>query len=134
MSNLELLQERMTRAVENPEAFYEILDPDVEWDISDTSSPMAGVYHGRDAVRDFYRRWASAFSDWNYEIERFIEHGDDIVAFIREHGHGRGSGVEVEMRRANVWTFRDGKVVRMRSFSTREAALEAAGLDPEGDV
>jgi ketosteroid isomerase-like protein len=34
------------------------------------------------------------------------------------------------MRRANVWTFEDGKVVRFRSFSSPEAALQAAGLDP----
>lgn len=131
MSNLELLRERMTRAVDDPDAFFEILDPDVEWDVTDTSSPMAGVYHGLEAVREFYRRWAGAFSDWNYEVERLIETGDQVVAFVREYGHGRGSGAEVEMRRANVWTFRDGKVVHYRSFSTREAALEAAGLDPD---
>jgi ketosteroid isomerase-like protein len=91
---------------------------------------MAGVYHGREAVRDFYRRWAGAFSDWGYDVERLIEAGDHIVALVREHGHGRGSGVEFEMRRANVWTFEQGKVVRFRSYSTREAALQAAGLDP----
>ena len=130
MRNVKLLRRHLNRAVEDPDAFFEMLDPAVEWDLSDTSSPMAGIYHGRDAVRDFYRRWAGAFSDWHFEIERFIDAGDDVVAFVREYGRGRGSGAEVEMRRANVWTFRDGKVIRMRSFSTREAALEAAGLDP----
>jgi ketosteroid isomerase-like protein len=129
MGNLELLRERLRVAVEDPERFYEILDPDVVWDMSDTPSPMAGIYRGRDAVRAFYRRWSSAFSDWNYEIERMVEAGDQIIVIVRERGHGRGSGAEVEMQRANVWTFRDGLVVLFRSFSSPETALQAAGLE-----
>ncbi|HEU0025263.1 MAG TPA: nuclear transport factor 2 family protein [Thermoleophilaceae bacterium] len=127
-SNLELLRERLGKAYSDPEAFFEILHPDVEWDIRDSSSPMAGLYHGREAVRDFYRRWAGAFSDWSYELDELIEGQDVVVAFVTERGHGRGSGVEVTMQRANVWTFRDGMVVRFQSFSNRPAALAAAGL------
>lgn len=131
MGNLEVLRERLGAAVEDPERFYELLDPDVVWDISDTPSPMAGIYRGRDEVRAFYRRWSSAFSDWNYDIERMIEAGDEVIVIVHEHGRGRGSGVEVGMRRANVWTFEDGKVVLFRSFSSPEAALQAAGLEPD---
>lgn len=65
MGNVELLRERLGRAVEDPEYFYAILDPDVVWDVSDTASPLAGIYRGIDQVRAFYRRWSSAFSDWN---------------------------------------------------------------------
>lgn len=131
MSNLELLRDRLSRSVTDPDSFFEILDPDVVWDLSDTPSPMAGVYRGRDAVRELYRRWAGAFSDWNFEIERLIEADDDVVVFVREHGHGRSSGIEVEMSRASVWTFTDGKVIRFRSFSSCADALEAAGLEPD---
>jgi ketosteroid isomerase-like protein len=127
-SNLELLRERLSNANSDPDAFFEIIDPEVEWDIRDSSSPMAGLYRGRDAVRDFYRRWAGAFSDWGYDIEEMVEGGDKVVVFVREHGHGRGSGAEVTMQRANVWTFRKGMVVRFESFSDRESALAAAGL------
>jgi ketosteroid isomerase-like protein len=131
VSNLELLRERLGVAVEDPERFYEILDPDVVWDVSDTVSPMAGIYRGRDQVRTFYNRWSSAFSDWNYEVERMIDGGEHIVVIVREHGRGRGSGVEVEMQRANVWTFENGKVVHFRSFSSPASALQAAGLEPD---
>jgi ketosteroid isomerase-like protein len=128
-SNAELLRDRMGRAYAEPDAFFEIVHPDVEWDIRDSSSPMAGLYRGRGAVRDFYRRWAGAFSDWSYELEELIDGGDLVVAFVRERGHGRGSGVEVTMQRASVWTFRDGMVVRFQSFGDRGAALDAAGLE-----
>ena len=131
VGNLELLRERLGGAVEDPESFYEILHPDVVWDMSDTPSPMAGIYRGKDEVRAFYRRWAGAFSNWTYDIERMIEAGEEVVVIVREHGHGRGSGVEVGMLRANIWTFEEGKVVLFRSFSSPEAALQAAGLEPD---
>ena len=130
MSNVELLREMLTKAVDDPDAYFGRLADDVVWDLRDTSSPEAGIYHGRDEVRDFYRRWSGAFSDWNFEIDRLVDAGEHVVAFVTEHGHGRGSGVEVEMQRANVTTFRDGEVVHFRSFSRREDALRAAGLDP----
>ena len=130
MTRGELLRHRVVNATEDPEPFYEMLAPDVEWDISDSDSPMAGVYHGREAVRDFYRRWTGAFSDWSSEIEDVFEKGDKVVFFALEHGHGRGSGVWVEMRRANVWTFSGDQVVRFKSFRDREAALRDAGIDP----
>jgi uncharacterized protein len=129
--NVELLREILGKAVDDPDAYFDLVAEDVEWDLRDTTSPMAGLYHGREAVRDLYRQWASAFSDWRFDIERLIDAGEHVVAFVTEHGHGRGSGVEVEMRRANVTTFRDGKVVRFRSFASRDDALRAAGLDPE---
>ena len=128
-SNLEVLKARMGKAYSDPDAFFEIVHPDVEWDISDSSSPMAGIYHGRDAVREFYRQWAGAFSDWSYDLDEMFEADDKVVAFVTERGHGRGSGAEVTMQRANVWTFRDGLVVRFQSFGDRHAALAAAGLE-----
>jgi ketosteroid isomerase-like protein len=128
-SHLELLKERMGKAYSDPDAFFEIVHPDVEWDIRDSSSPMAGLYHGREAVRDFYRQWAGAFSDWSYELDELFEREDKVVAFVTERGHGRGSGVEVTMQRANVWTFREGMIVRFQSFSDRNSALAAAGLE-----
>jgi hypothetical protein len=42
----------------------------------------------------------------------------------------RGRAVNHEVRRAHgqVWTFRDGRVARMRWFNGHRDALEAAGL------
>ena len=129
--NVELLRSILSKAVDDPAAYFELVDPDVEWDLRDTTSPMAGLYHGREAVRDLYRRWAGAFSDWRFDIERLIDAGEHVVAFVTERGHGRESGVEVQMKRANVTTFRDGRVVHFRSFSRREDALAEVGLPPD---
>jgi ketosteroid isomerase-like protein len=125
---VDLLRERLAHAYSEPDAFFEIVHPDVVWDIRDSASPLAGIYHGRAAVREFYRHWTGAFADWSYELEELIDAGDRVVALVRERGRGRGSGVEVAMERANVWTFRDGMIVHFQSFGDRGSAFAAAGL------
>ena len=43
-------------------------------------------------------------------------------------GRGRGSGVEVDSRFYEIYTLRDGKIVRVDEFAERSEALKAAGL------
>jgi ketosteroid isomerase-like protein len=43
-------------------------------------------------------------------------------------GHAKLSGVETDLTYAALYTFRDGKIARGCEYSTRDEALEAAGL------
>ncbi len=44
-------------------------------------------------------------------------------------GYGRGrDGMEVTARFTSLWTFRDGKIVRVTLYQERHEALEAVGL------
>jgi ketosteroid isomerase-like protein len=43
-------------------------------------------------------------------------------------GRGQESGLVLDMRIGQMWTFRDGKVIRYQTFPTWQQALEAAGL------
>jgi hypothetical protein len=47
---------------------------------------------------------------------------------------GLGSGVEVERQDGLVYGFRDGKIVRLDYYNSRQQALEAVGLGGVGDV
>ena len=112
---------------ENPEVLYELLDPDVELTLTDDDL-NSGPHHGRDGVRNYFRSWAGTWSEWHFRPERLVAIGDDQVAVdLHQRGRGRGSGVEVESRVAQLWTFRDGRVVRWEHFRTFEEALSAAG-------
>jgi ketosteroid isomerase-like protein len=102
------------------------LDPDVRLDQS--RFPDGGIYHGRAAFRDFYRRWFGTWDDLRITPERFFEAGDRVIAFITLEGRGKGSGTPVTLRAANVWTIRDGKVVELVGYLDRAEALEAVGL------
>ena len=51
-----------------------------------------------------------------------------MVALGVLHGHVRAAGMEIDSPHGQIWTFRDGQVVRMRWFNTHREALEAAGV------
>jgi ketosteroid isomerase-like protein len=66
----------------------------------------AGVFHGRDALRDALRELQEAFEELSFEAEKFIEAPDgEVVVFIRARGRGRGSRVEIDNRIAHLWTY-----------------------------
>jgi ketosteroid isomerase-like protein len=103
------------------------MDPEIEWDMSRTEVPDPGVYRGFDGLRTFQSSWDESWASVELEPQEFIEAGDQVVSVVRQLGRGRLSGAEVEQRFAQLWTLRDGKIVRMEMHPTREAALKAAG-------
>jgi ketosteroid isomerase-like protein len=112
---------------ENPEALYELLDPDVEFVIP-ALDLEAGEYRGHEAVRSYFRRWAGTWESWHFHPERLEALDDErVVVGLLQRARGKGSGVEIESRPGQVWTFRDGRVVRWENFASYEEALESAG-------
>jgi ketosteroid isomerase-like protein len=103
------------------------MDPEVEWDMSGVDVPDPGVYRGFDGLRSFQDSWDESWAAQELEPQEFIEAGDKVVSVVRQLGRGRLSGAEVEQRFAQLWTLRDGKIVRMEMHPTRDAALKAAG-------
>ena len=113
---------------DNPEALYELLDPDVEFVVAE-SDLEAGHYVGHAGVRRYFRTWAGTWESWHFHPERLIDAGDGrVVVDLYQWARGRGSGAEAEGRLGQVWTFRDGVVVRWENFNTPAEALEAVGL------
>jgi ketosteroid isomerase-like protein len=94
------------------------------------SPDLAGVYHGHEAVRAYWRRWLSAWSDLHFEIQDVVDAGDDVVLLIHNQRQwGKQSGIVTETPPyAMVFTFRGGKIVRCRMYPDQESALRAAGL------
>ena len=103
------------------------MDPEVEFDVTDRL-PDEGVFRGREAYRTFLERGFDIWAEFRIEVEELLDAGDAIVAFIHSIAVGDGSGAEVEERIAHVAWMRDGTPYRIKVFSDRERALEAAGL------
>jgi ketosteroid isomerase-like protein len=115
------------------ERAFELYDSEIEWDASGRAGLQpdnAGVYHGHEGVRAFWREWLSAWSDLQFDIEEVVDGGEEIVLLVRNQRQwGRHSGIETEVPPYGmVFTVRDGKVVRWRAFPDQQSALEAAGL------
>jgi ketosteroid isomerase-like protein len=82
-----------------------------------------------DATQAALREYFDTFEDFHVEIEELIDAGGGhVVATIRDGGRIKGSHAEVSNRYFHVWTFGDGKVVRLSVHTERRRALEAAGL------
>lgn len=95
----------------------ELLADDVRWHGGDPS--FLGACTNRGEALDFMRR-----AKKRGRVGRLvdvIDAGDQVVVVLSP-----AEGVE----RANVTTFRDGKVVEMVAHESRESALAAAGLAP----
>jgi ketosteroid isomerase-like protein len=114
------------------EKAFEVYDPEIEWDSSDASWLLdlgfEPLYRGHDQVRKALRSWLEAWKSIDYQPEELIDAGDDVLAFVRITALGRTSGVEVVYEHPQIWTVRNGKVVRMRVFGDRDEALRAVGL------
>lgn len=112
------------------EAVWDMASPEFVFDFSRRLIDPV-VLRGRDQARAFAERewqiWEGGHTGW--QPEELIDAGNKVLAFIRTSGRGKGSGVKVEARVWNVWTFRDGKLVEWTYFGDdRAAAFGAAGL------
>jgi len=83
---------------------------------------------GHDAVRESLARWKAEWHDYKVMPEEFVDSGDCVVVTVRLRGRGRGSGIEIGALFYDVYTVRDGKIVRMDQFTERRQAFEAVGL------
>ena len=107
----------------------DLLDPEVEWDSSELPAlDIRGVYRGVEAVRRFWREWLAAWETVQIEYE-LVDAGDSVVALIDQSMRGRSTGIDVPIGKyAQIYTFRDGRVVHWKLYMSQADALEAAGL------
>jgi ketosteroid isomerase-like protein len=108
------------------EALFDSAHPDFEMTLA--RGPEAGTHRGPEAVKALIEDQRAAFEVWRIKPEEFIEQDDQVVAFIALTLRPKASSAEFQIRIANLWTLRDGKLVSMHGFPEREKALEAAGI------
>jgi ketosteroid isomerase-like protein len=106
----------------------EIFDPEVEWVAPPHSLLASEEYRGYDGVRRFWTQFLAAWDEYGVQVEELIDAGDDrVVAVMRLSG--RTHELEVDEARSSLLTLRDGRIVRIEPFASRDGALEAAGLE-----
>ena len=116
------------------QSVFALYDPSIVWE-SGSIGPLelgGGPYHGHAGVRQFFRDWLESFGSYAAHATTFIDAGDDqvLVGYLVS-GRGRGSGVEVEMSRWNVYRLTNGLVTHVEIFDSKAEALEAVGLSEQ---
>jgi ketosteroid isomerase-like protein len=101
--------------------------PDVEMD--GRNLPDGRVHRGHQGILDHVTSWTNLWEDWRVEVDRCIDAGDGrVVVLTHERGRHKATGMELDALHAELYTVRNGQIVRWQGFSDRAEALEAAGL------
>lgn len=109
-------------------AFVTIFDPQIER-IEPAESPGAGTYHGLAAVTAHLSKARGTWAEGSCEPERFVVAGDRLIVLVYVRVRLKHETDWREGRIADVYTFRNGKVIQCRTFADERQAFEWAGAE-----
>ena len=90
------------------------------------------VVRGAAAAREVLALWVAAFDELRSEVHEYIDAGDAVICAVRWSGHGKQSGISIDVRQFDTYEFRDGKVIRATlGYRSKAEALEAVGLSEQ---
>ena len=109
-------------------------DPEIQYCPASGLTPpdFDPVFHGREGYLRLWRYWLEAFGDIRFDPEEVIYFGDRLLVTTQQRGRGSGSGVVVSEPVFQLFTLRDGLVIRQDDFLDRSEALQAARLPQFG--
>jgi uncharacterized protein len=112
------------------DAAVESLDPQIEWS-EPVEFPGGGAYHGRDEVKRYLAQSRAPWAEGSSEPEQFVPSGNRIVVFVHARFRPKGGNEWTDVRLADVYTIRNGKIVQMRAFADRQEALRWVGAEDQ---
>jgi ketosteroid isomerase-like protein len=104
----------------------ELAGEDFEYDWTRSMGPHRGVYKGPDGFLEFINDPWEMFDPFVLAIEDIIPRGNNVVVPTTIRGRGP-QDVPVSASSTHLYTFEDGRLVRITMFQEREEALAAAG-------
>jgi ketosteroid isomerase-like protein len=102
----------------------ELFSSDFSWE-QPAEAVEPGSRHG-DEIGNSLRHLFEVYDDYRIDAEEFIDRGDEVVVMARSKAIAKASGIELDQSFAFVWTVREGLLIRLRVFTERAKALEAA--------
>jgi ketosteroid isomerase-like protein len=83
------------------------------------------VYTGVEGMREMWADSIEAWEDYHAEFDEIVDLDDHVLALVHVTGRGAAGGVPIDERIAILFRFQGEKLVRAKSFASREEALEA---------
>jgi ketosteroid isomerase-like protein len=118
LGNVDIVRRGYEYVSSTGEPDVDIMAPDFVWDMSHFHGwPEQQIYEGVDGTRAFLAAWTEAWDDWEIEVESVQDSCDQVLAITVQRGRSKSTGVAVEMRFAQLWTLRDGRLTRMEMYS-----------------
>jgi ketosteroid isomerase-like protein len=91
--------------------------------------PDTQVFRGADGLKRWVVKTKEVWGEWRFEIERYIDLDERVVALVHLVAEGGHSGVRLERDTAHIWTLADGQVTRCEVYLDRAEALRMLGLE-----
>jgi ketosteroid isomerase-like protein len=96
--------------------------------VNPESAIEPGIRRGHVGILEVLAAVEGSFADYVHELERLVDAGEKVLAYVTFRARGRDSGAQVEKPEQHVWTLREGKAIRFEWFHDEAAAKLAAGL------
>jgi len=115
----------------DPEPFFALVAEDFE--MASVLDPpdlheLARNHYGLDRVREYF---AALGADWemiDFPTEQIVEQDDTVVWIGRCTWRHRHTGLLATTPKVDIWTFRDGRAVRMFEMFDTLAFVRGAGM------
>lgn len=104
------------------DVFGEEVDPDVEIASRLQSEP----FRGPEGLQAWFAEIDEHFGEWQLVADEWHEVGNAVAAIGHVRMRGQKSGVGLEQPIGWLFTLRDGKLLRIETFTEPGQALEAA--------
>ena len=108
------------------------LDPEVKFEgaeslIGGYFPDLPKVHNGREEYRRMCETLIEGWDDLTMQPEEVIDFGDRLLGVSHITGHGRLSGIVLDIHLFQVVNLDRGVIVRQRDFTERQDALKAVG-------
>jgi hypothetical protein len=111
------------------DALFELYDADVEVEFRDVQPPpdIPEVLRGREGIRRIAAHWTAPYDEFGAEVKEYIDADPWVICDTRWYRKSKGSDVRVEVRFADAYEVKRGKIRRaIIGLRDVEAALNAA--------
>jgi ketosteroid isomerase-like protein len=115
-------------AVRDMDAAAADWDPDIEWDLTHWDEVPPGTRAvGIPRVMALIAQWMATWRAYEITVESYEAIGENVLLMVRRRARERDTGESADRVAPQLWTFRDGKVVRITSYTDEAEARRAAG-------
>jgi ketosteroid isomerase-like protein len=108
-----------------------LLAPGFEFVTVQQSLGLPGPRRGIEGFFAAYTAYSETWTSFGLELRRIVEIGDRVLTEVRLQGITRTGGVPLEQDVAAVYTFEDGRILRVEEFSDVASAYEAVAAASE---
>jgi len=90
------------------------------------------VFSGHGGLEEVADLWTQSVSEYRWDIEELLDAGDCVLGLCRFSSRMDSEGRWISPPLGAVFSMREGKVVRVRTYFSWSEARQAAGLEETG--